>query len=84
MNSVELYAHAMGWPEWFVWLLVAYLSVGIIESVITAVRGAIAMNREEKTIPQDRDRNWQQQDGRDVINNAKRGKLPPANPKDRK
>jgi len=42
------------------------------------------MNREEKTIPQDRDRNWQQQDGRDVINNAKRGKLPPANPQERK
>ena len=36
------------------------------------------MNREDKSIPQDRDRNWQQQDGREVIDRAKRGKLPPA------
>lgn len=35
------------------------------------------MNREEKTPPVNRDRDWQQQDGRDVIERAKRGKVPP-------
>lgn len=41
------------------------------------------MNRDEKTIPQDRDRNWQKQDGREVVERAKRGQLPPPAPNQR-
>lgn len=82
--SIDILAHALGWPKWFLSIVIAAAVYYIAEGVVIAIRGAIRMNREEKTIPQDRDRNWQQQDGRDVINNAKRGKLPPSNPKDRK
>lgn len=82
--SVGELSHASGWPEPLIWIFVVVFGVQIVEAVIHAVRGAMRMNREEKTIPQDRDRNWQQQDGRDVIDRAKRGQLPPPPAKGRK
>ena len=72
MTPAEL-AHGLGITEGALWIII---TMGVVFIALRLIERISTMNREEKTPPVSRDRNWQQQDGRDVIERAKQQPKP--------